>query len=143
MSISENISENIVAIVTVFGFAITILTLKKGRKDLAISNVIELQKLLIEYSDIHTNLLPDGDWNKSEFRIENLSVNEFSKFNSYFGVFEIAKLMIDNNSLSKEEFKIFFEYRLSNLKNCKPAMENINGSKKNWKNLLELIELVK
>jgi len=143
MNFNEQISENIEAIITVLGFGITIFTLRKGRKDLAISNVIELQKLLIEYSDIHTNLLPDGKWNKPEFRFENLSVDEFSKFNSYFGVFEIAKLMIDNNSLSKKEFEIFFNYRLSNLKNCKPAMENINENKSDWENLIKLVESVK
>lgn len=129
--------------VTLIGFAVTIFTLVKGATNLRIKNIIELKKMVNDFSLINSKLLPDGEWNQENFDFGNIDMNEFGDFNSYVGIFELSKLMLDNNSLSEKEFKIFFAYRLSNIANCKPVMNNIITNNDSWTNLLELMRRFK
>ena len=52
----ECLIEMIGFIVTIAGFIITIITLKKGQNDLRISNVLKLKEIFNEYLDIHSKL---------------------------------------------------------------------------------------
>ncbi|WP_297868915.1 hypothetical protein [uncultured Flavobacterium sp.] len=135
----ECLIEMIGFIVTIAGFIITIITLKKGQNDLRISNVLKLKEIFNEYLDIHSKLSPNGEWNNPNFNFNNISSKEFSKFNDYAGIFEAVKLMLENGSLKQPEFKTFFLYRLSNIATCKAAMENIYENIDNWTNLIDLM----
>lgn len=130
-------------VVAIAGFVVTYIALKQGTNTLKISNVIELKKIFHEYSDINSKLLPDGEWNQPNFDFKKISVEQFSDFNSYLGYFEVAKLMIEKNLLTKKEFETFFLYRLSNISNCEPVMKNIKKNQDSWGGLLNLIEMFK
>ncbi len=136
----ECLVEITTLVVTIVGFLFSIKTLIKGRNDIRISNVIELKKILTDFTEINHNLFPSGKWNEFDFDFNSISIKDFSDFNSYAGTFEIAKLMLENDSLSEKEFEIFFLYRLSNIATCKAAMSNIMENRSNWKNLLELMK---
>jgi hypothetical protein len=131
----------ITLVVTIAGFAVTIFTINKSIVDLRIKNALELKKTLNDFTEINHKLFPGGDWNKAGFNLNQISNKEFSDFNSYVGYFEIAKLMIDNGSLSKTEFEIFFLYRLSNINNCKAVMDNITKQRDSWTNLIALMKM--
>jgi hypothetical protein len=136
----EYLVEITTLVVTIAGFALTIMTLRKGRKDFVISNIMELKKMLNDYSDINLKLYPDGEWNKIDFDFNEITISDFSKFNGYVGIFEIAKLMIENKSLTENEFETFFIYRLRNISHCEPVMKNILENKNDWANLIDLMK---
>jgi hypothetical protein len=127
--------------VTFAGFVITIYTIKKSRADLRIKNALELKKNLNDFTEINHKLFPGGEWNQNGFNFNQISNEEFSDFNSYLGYFEIAKFMLDNDSLSRKEFETFFFYRLSNIATCKAAMDNINQNIDSWTNLIALMQM--
>lgn len=135
------IIEIITLLVTIAGFVITIITLKKGQNDLRISNVLKLKEMFNEYLDINSKLSPNGEWSNPNFHFNTISSEEFSKFNGYAGIFEVVKLMLENGSLKEKEFETFFLYRLSNIANCPAAMENINQNIENWTNLIALMQM--
>lgn len=136
----ESLVEIMTLIVTIAGFVLTIRTLIKGRNDIRISNIIELKKILNDFTEINQKLFPMGKWNEIDFDFDLISNKDFSDFNSYVGTFEIAKLMLENGSLLEKEFKIFFLYRLSNISTCKAVMKNIRENRSSLKNLLELMK---
>jgi len=131
----------ITLLVTFAGFVITIYSIKKSRVDLRIKNALELKKNLNDFREINHKLFPGGAWNKNGFNFNQISIEEFSDFNSYLGYFEIAKFMLDNGSLSKREFRTFFLYRLSNVAYCTAVMENIQDNIDNWSDLIALMQM--
>ena len=136
----ECLTGIITLLVAVAGFIVTFLTIKKGNNNLRISNVLELKKMFNDYSDISSKLYPNGEWsNLDTFNLIN--AEDFLRFNVYAGVFEVAKLMLENDSLKKNEFETFFLYRLSNIATCPAAMENINQNIESWKNLIALMQM--
>ncbi len=135
------IIEIITLLVTIAGFVITIITLKKGQNDLRISNVLKLKEMFNEYLDINSKLSPNGEWSSPNLHFNTISNEEFSRFNGYAGIFEVVKLMLENGSLKEKEFKTFFLYRLSNIATCPAAMENINQNIESWRNLITLMQM--
>lgn len=137
----ECILDLITAIITVIGFIVTIFTLIKSNKEKSISNVIALKAELRQYDDIYLKLLPNCDKNDF-FKDIKSNCQELGRLYSYLGLFEVAYLLIKNDSLSKEEFKVFFNYRLELIYRNYDIRTLLEGQKDDWINFWKLIEFI-
>ena len=127
--------------------------LREGSKAKQIENQLKLREMFAEERrwEVHNTILTEdmSYWFRLaektamprtalEGRAENL-------FNlalwDYLGLFEVAKMMLDNEELSRKDFKTSYKYRLENFKNsryAKPVLED--GDKAYWRNLQVLID---
>lgn len=129
----------ITIVVTIFGFGITIWTILKQNRTKQLDNLIQLKNYITQFDQINSNLLPNGVWSIDGFDIDNIDNEEFSKLNSYIGFFEICSLMISEKQISKNDFKIFFHYRLQNLISNNSIKSYLRGNHGDWNVLIELI----
>jgi hypothetical protein len=123
------------------GFVLTIYQLWKGNKEKTISNVIALKNEMYKYDEIHFKLLPNGEWEKFDknyFLGNQYDVVQFGKLVSYLGLFEIAKEMLDNSSLKKSHFDVFFKYRLNLIFTNNAVKNYINSEQASWNKLITL-----
>lgn len=131
----------ITAIITFLGFTLAFYQFKKSNKEKSISNVIALKAELRQYDDIYFKLLPTCDKNDF-FKDIKLNCEELGRLYSYLGLFEVSYLLMKNNSLSKKEFKVFFNYRLELIYRNNNIRALLEEQKENWTNLWELIEFI-
>ena len=136
----ECIANLLTVIITLIGFAVTIYTLLKNNKEKSISNVIALKAEFRQYDDIYCKLLPKCD-KTLFFKDIKSNCQELGRLYSYLGLFEVAYLMIKNDSLSKAEFKIFFNYRLELIYKNNDIRALLEEQKEDWNNLWKLIEM--
>ena len=133
------IFEAIMALITLGGFAATILTLKKNNRNKQIDNIIQLKKYLSQFDEINANLLPEEIWDADGFAVENLTGQEHSKLISYLGFFEICGIMLKEDALSEAEFRLFFYYRLNNVAHNAGIRNYLENNNEDWTVLLQLI----
>jgi hypothetical protein len=75
--------------------------------------LISFDQMLENYHHIHTALRPGGDLCKKEA----LSHQERVDIERYMGLFERAKVFLDDNYLTVDRFKNLYGYRMHNLAN--------------------------
>jgi hypothetical protein len=94
---------------------------------------------MANYDDVHANLRPRGKWHAS--LEEPHIVEEWAKVETYMGLFEYCKELIDAGLLRKDEFKRWYLYRLSNLlANPRIVTFKLHQLRDEWKDLIALCQ---
>lgn len=100
-------------IVALIGIGVAVWQMFRANRIAQVQSWLTLRDLMANYDDVHANLRPAGKWHAS--LEEPHIVEEWAKVETYMGLFEYCKELIDAGLLRKDEFKRWYLYRLSNL----------------------------
>ena len=105
------------------------------------NNWLVFRELISKYDDVHINLRPGGEW--SESTKGPTKPEQWSRVESYMGLFEHANIMLNKKLLDTETFKKIYRYRLNNLLNNNIIVKaKLIDNVENWQDFIELCNKV-
>lgn len=148
LMVATNLWEIIVSLATAFAAAFSaaglIFLACQPRRENKVSRnqfMLELKKMFLDYDDIHAKLRPDGAWNNDSGGAPK-GGEDWTRVESYMGLFEHCKRLLDDKLLSEEEFCSTYLYRLRNLADNKQIVEEKLKSleSEDWKDFISLLD---
>jgi hypothetical protein len=100
-------------LIAVVGIVIAIFKLKRSNEIAKVQSWLTLRGLMANYDDIHANLSSRGKWHGSHDKPN--TVEEWTKVETYLGLFGYCNELITSNLLDKRHFDHWFGYRVANL----------------------------
>jgi|GEM_PF-1222202 len=164
-----SVSELATLLGVIATFFVIVLTRVQINKTTEISRAefwLEIDKMFIDYDDIHFKLRDGGKWhcvdqegikvNYDEMSCKQIKENskckkcviehdEWSKIVSYLGLFEHCELMIQDGIIDQRRFEVVFSYRIKNLIRNKQIRCKLIEEKDEWvefNNLLKRFNLI-
>jgi hypothetical protein len=109
--------------------------LERSRQSSQMQTLLALDELLEHYHHIHTGVRPGGKLTGKD----KLEHQEKVDVERYLGLFERAKVFLDDGYVSVEHFKMMYGYRMNNLaKQPWVRKQKLQKQAKGWKYFLEL-----
>jgi len=95
---------------------------------------LQLRRMFADHNDVHFNLRPDAAWSR------NLPITELPKIESYMGLFEHCKLMLDDELIDLGTFKKIYAYRVRNIiRNPEIVFVKLMAHIDGWKDFVGLV----
>ena len=143
----QSISSIITAIGVIVGFYIAYRQLKNTAQQTSLQKkaaqaefLLDFDKMLDRYDQIHKNLRPGGSWCAKEMEF---SPEQWAEIERYMGLFERISILIDDNFISIDVFNRLYGYRLINIReNPTINREKLKKRAHGWKDFLKLLEAV-
>jgi hypothetical protein len=103
--------------------------------------ILELKQMLEPHRAMHHKLRPGGEWSSKEGGAPT-SGEEWSDLEEYMGFFEHCEVLIEDGSLSLDDFRHMFSYRVDNIvANPKIVSAKLCGEERtSWTLFLRLCE---
>ena len=109
--------------------------LERSRQSSQMQTLLAFDELLEHYHHIHSGVRPGGKL----IGKDELEHQEIVDVERYLGLFERAKVFIDDGYVSVEHFKMMYGYRMNNLaKQPWVRKRKLQEEAKGWKYFLEL-----
>lgn len=112
---------------------------ERSQRSSQMQALVAFDQMLEKYHHIHTALRPGGDLVVKK----NVSHQEKVDLERYMGLFERAKIFIDDGFLTEDHFKHLYGYRMSNLAQ-QPWVrsEKLVAEWEGWRYFLQLYKLL-
>ena len=103
--------------------------------------LLAFDQMLDRYNEVHNKLRPGGEWAGVE---ADLEAEDWTEVERYMGLFERAKILIDDGIMKLEEFDHLYGYRVRNIvANPTIRREKLENRPYGWRYFIELVELLK
>ena len=92
---------------------------------------------------IHSNLMDNGPWhvNSEEFMKQWNDNEQRAHIFNYIGILEYLSIMIKTNVINKDDARRQFGYRVEEVINCHPLLDNLKREAPYWKDFFDLVKL--
>jgi hypothetical protein len=102
--------------------------------------LLAFDQMLDRHQEVHKKLRPGGEWAGEETELE---AADWAEIERYMGLFERAKILIDDGFLKPEEFDHLYGYRVRNIcANPTIRREKLEKRSYGWLYFLDLVELL-
>lgn len=108
--------------------------------------LLDIRLLLERYNDIHQNFRGEyGAWidGVPDFEDKIKGNETWARIDAYLGIFELCGILIEKGTISMDNFKSQFGYKLKNAMNVKNVREKIENEASSWKELYKLANRMK
>lgn len=114
--------------------------LRETKKSQQMQTLLQFDQMLDRHEALHKKLRPGGAWAKEDLRLEP---EDWSDIERYMGLFERAKILIDDGFLKIEDFDHLYGYRVRNIRaNPVISREKLEKRAYGWRYFLELEQLL-
>jgi len=112
--------------------------LEAGRRSQQAQTLLAFDQMLDRHEAIHKKLRPGGEWAGASIE---LSASDWADIERYMGLFERAKVLIDDGFLDVEDFDHLYGYRVRNIRaNPTISREKLERRAYGWRMFLALEE---
>ena len=147
-------AESIQAVVSVVGVVGVIVGVVMGLRQLKLGvaqleatkrshqaqTLLEFDRMLDRHEAVHKKLRPGGEWAGGEVKLQP---ENWAEIERYMGLFERAKILIDDGFLDPEDFDHLYGYRVRNIRaNPTIAREKLEKRAYGWRLFLQLEQLL-
>ncbi len=102
--------------------------------------LLEFDRMLDRHQAVHEKLRPGGEWAGVEVELTPV---DWAEIERYMGLFERAKILIDDGFLEPEDFNHLYGYRVMNI--CANPMikrEKLEKRAYGWRYFIALVDLL-
>jgi hypothetical protein len=132
-----SIATSVGVIVALFAALYAAKQLQTARKIAHGQFLLDLDEAFVRHRDIHMRLRPRGLW--ADGKTGPMSSDEWIATESYMGLFERIKVLLDNGVIDFEVFCRLYGYRMSNIvANPRIREEKLIRQKGAWQDFIEL-----
>jgi hypothetical protein len=114
--------------------------LEAAKRSQQAQTLLQFDQMLDRHQAVHKKLRPGGEWAGTEVKLEP---GDWAEIERYMGLFERAKILIDDGFLDPEEFDHLYGYRVRNIRaNPSIRREKLEKRAYGWRYFIELENLL-
>lgn len=114
--------------------------LEAAKRSQQAQTLLDFDQMLDRHKAVHKKLRPGGEWAGAEIKLEP---HDWAEIEQYMGLFERAKILIDDGFLAPEDFDHLFGYRVRNIRaNPTIRREKLEKRAYGWRYFLDLEKLL-